>query len=117
MRSNTPCLMLNSYPSAIFVTSTITLKLMVPVCFGLSGQCNSCCAGGGCSDCFPVDSGLRGPSGDLIDVAQSFGEKSEIALLFIVCIRSELSVLLIRMRLAAGRGVVGIWPLRNPTSA
>jgi ABC-type nitrate/sulfonate/bicarbonate transport system permease component len=41
-------------------------------------------------------------------VARSFGVKGEIALLFKVRIRAALPVLLAGLRLAAGRGVVGM---------
>lgn len=57
---------------------------------------------------FSVASGLRDDPKELVDVARSFGVKSELALLFRVRVRAALPVLLAGFRLAAGRGVVGM---------
>jgi ABC-type nitrate/sulfonate/bicarbonate transport system permease component len=102
--------MLNPYLSALFVTPTIALVPLVLVWFGFGfpGRVIVVVLAAVVPILFSVASGLRDSPGDLIDVARSFGVKGEIALLFKVRIRAALPVLLAGMRLAAGRGVVGM---------
>jgi ABC-type nitrate/sulfonate/bicarbonate transport system permease component len=109
-RSRTAYWMLNPYLSALFVTPTIALVPLVLVWFGFGfpGRVIVVVLAAVVPILFSVASGLRDSPGDLIDVARSFGVKGEIALLFKVRIRAALPVLLAGLRLAAGRGVVGM---------
>lgn len=109
-RSKTAYWMLNPYLSALFVTPTIALVPLVLVWFGFGfpGRVIVVVLAAVVPILFSVASGLRDSPGDLIDVARSFGVKGEIALLFRVRIRAALPVLLAGLRLAAGRGVVGM---------
>lgn len=109
-RSKTAYWMLNPYLSALFVTPTIALVPLVLVWFGFGfpGRVTVVVLAAVVPILFSVASGLRDSPGDLIDVARSFGVKGEIALLFKVRIRAALPVLLAGLRLAAGRGVVGM---------
>lgn len=109
-RSKTAYWMLNPYLSALFVTPTIALVPLVLVWFGFGfpGRVIVVVLAALVPILFSVASGLRDSPGDLIDVARSFGVKGEIALLFKVRIRAALPVLLAGLRLAAGRGVVGM---------
>ncbi len=109
-RSKTAYWMLNPYLSALFVTPTIALVPLVLVWFGFGfpGRVIVVVLAAVVPILFSVASGLRDSPGDLIDVARSFGVKGEIALLFKVRIRAALPVLLAGLRLAAGRGVVGM---------
>ena len=109
-RSKTAYWMLNPYLSALFVTPTIALVPLVLVGFGFGfpGRVIVVVLAAVVPILFSVASGLRDSPGDLIDVARSFGVKGEIALLFRVRIRAALPVLLAGLRLAAGRGVVGM---------
>lgn len=109
-RSKTAYWMLNPYLSALFVTPTIALVPLVLVWFGFGfpGRVTVVVLAAVVPILFSVASGLRDSPGDLIDVARSFGVKGEIPLLFKVRIRAALPVLLAGLRLAAGRGVVGM---------
>ena len=109
-RSKTAYWMLNPYLSALFVTPTIALVPLVLVWFGFGfpGRVIVVVLAAVVPILFSVASGLRDSPGDLIYVARSFGVKGEIALLFRVRIRAALPVLLAGLRLAAGRGVVGM---------
>ena len=109
-RSRTAYWMLNPYLSALFVTPTIARGPLVLVWFGFGfpGRVTVVVRAAVVPILFSVASGLRDSPGDLIDVARSFGVKGEIALLFKVRIRAALPVLLAGLRLAAGRGVVGM---------
>lgn len=109
-RSKTAYWMLNPYLSALFVTPTIALVPLVLVWFGFGfpGRVTVVVLAAVVPILFSVASGLRDSPRDLIDVARSFGVKGEIALLFKVRIRAALPVLLAGLRLAAGRGVVGM---------
>lgn len=109
-RSKTAYWMLNPYFSALFVTPTIALVPLVLVWFGFGfpGRVIVVVLAAVVPILFSVASGLRDAPGDLIDVARSFGVKGEIPLLFTVRLRAALPVLMAGMRLAAGRGVVGM---------
>ncbi|SLN09786.1 Putative aliphatic sulfonates transport permease protein SsuC [Roseivivax jejudonensis] len=109
-RSQTAYWMLNPYFSALFVTPTIALVPLVLVWFGFGfpGRVIVVVLAAVVPILFSVASGLRDAPGDLIDVARSFGVKGEIPLLFTVRIRAALPVLMAGLRLAAGRGVVGM---------
>jgi ABC-type nitrate/sulfonate/bicarbonate transport system permease component len=109
-RSRTAYWMLNPYFSALFATPTIALVPLVLVWFGFGfpGRVIVVVLASLVPIMFSVASGLRDDPKDLVDVARSFGVKGEIPLLFRVRIRAALPVLLAGMRLAAGRGVVGM---------
>ncbi len=109
-RSRTAYWMLNPYFSALFVTPTIALVPLVLVWFGFgfTGRVLVVVLAAVVPILFSVASGLRDAPGDLIDVARSFGVKGEIALLFTVRLRAAMPVLMAGLRLAAGRGVVGM---------
>lgn len=109
-RSRTAYWMLNPYFSALFATPTIALVPLVLVWFGfgLPGRVIVVVLASLVPIMFSVASGLRDDPKDLVDVAKSFGVKGEIPLLFRVRIRAALPVLLAGLRLAAGRGVVGM---------
>lgn len=109
-RSRTAYWMLNPYFSALFATPTIALVPLVLVWFGFGfpGRVIVVVLASLVPIMFSVASGLRDDPRDLVDVARSFGVKGEVALLFRVRIRAALPVLLAGLRLAAGRGVVGM---------
>ncbi len=109
-RSRTAYWMLNPYFSALFATPTIALVPLVLVWFGFGfpGRVLVVVLASLVPIMFSVASGLRDDPRDLVDVARSFGVKGEIALLLRVRIRAALPVLLAGLRLAAGRGVVGM---------
>lgn len=109
-RSRTAYWMLNPYFSALFATPTIALVPLVLVWFGFGfpGRVIVVVLASLVPIMFSVASGLRDDPKDLVDVARSFGVKGEIALLFRVRVRAALPVLLAGLRLAAGRGVVGM---------
>jgi len=109
-RSRTAYWMLNPYFSALFATPTIALVPLVLVWFGFGfpGRVIVVVLAALVPIMFSVASGLRDDPKDLVDVARSFGVKGEIALLFRVRVRAALPVLLAGLRLAAGRGVVGM---------
>ena len=109
-RSRTAYWMLNPYFSALFATPTIALVPLVLVWFGFGfpGRVIVVVLAAVVPIMFSVASGLRDDPKDLVDVARSFGIKGELALLFRVRVRAALPVLLAGLRLAAGRGVVGM---------
>lgn len=109
-RSRTAYWMLNPYFSALFATPTIALVPLVLVWFGFGfpGRVIVVVLAAVVPIMFSVASGLRDDPKDLVDVARSFGVKGELALLWRVRIRAALPVLLAGLRLAAGRGVVGM---------
>lgn len=109
-RSRTAYWMLNPYFSALFATPTIALVPLVLVWFGFGfpGRVIVVVLAAVVPIMFSVASGLRDNPKDLVDVARSFGVKSELELLFRVRIRAALPVLMSGFRLAAGRGVVGM---------
>ena len=109
-RSRTAYWMLNPYFSALFATPTIALVPLVLVWFGFGfpGRVIVVVLAAVVPIMFSVASGLRDDPKDLVDVARSFGVKGELALLYRVRVRSALPVLLAGLRLAAGRGVVGM---------
>lgn len=109
-RSRTAYWMLNPYFSALFATPTIALVPLVLVWFGFGfpGRVIVVVLASLVPIMFSVASGLRDDPKELVDVARSFGVKGEIPLLFRVRIRAALPVLLAGLRLAAGRGVVGM---------
>jgi ABC-type nitrate/sulfonate/bicarbonate transport system permease component len=109
-RSRTAYWMLNPYFSALFATPTIALVPLVLVWFGFGfpGRVIVVVLAALVPIMFSVASGLRDDPKDLVDVARSFGVKGEIPLLFRVRVRAALPVLLAGLRLAAGRGVVGM---------
>lgn len=109
-RSRTAYWMLNPYFSALFATPTIALVPLVLVWFGFGfpGRVIVVILAAVVPIMFSVASGLRDDPKDLVDVARSFGVKGELALLFRVRVRAALPVLLAGLRLAAGRGVVGM---------
>lgn len=109
-RSRTAYWMLNPYFSALFATPTIALVPLVLVWFGFGfpGRVIVVVLAAVVPIMFSVASGLRDDPKDLVDVARSFGVKGELALLYRVRVRAALPVLLAGLRLAAGRGVVGM---------
>jgi ABC-type nitrate/sulfonate/bicarbonate transport system permease component len=109
-RSRTAYWMLNPYFSALFATPTIALVPLVLVWFGFGfpGRVIVVVLASLVPIMFSVASGLRDDPKELVDVARSFGVKGEIPLLFRVRVRAALPVLLAGLRLAAGRGVVGM---------
>lgn len=109
-RSRTAYWMLNPYVSALFATPTIALVPLVLVWFGFGfpGRVIVVVLAAVVPIMFSVASGLRDDPKDLVDVARSFGVKGELALLFRVRVRAALPVMLAGLRLAAGRGVVGM---------
>lgn len=109
-RSRTAYWMLNPYFSALFATPTIALVPLVLVWFGFGfpGRVIVVILAAVVPIMFSVASGLRDDPKDLVDVARSFGVKGELALLYRVRVRAALPVLLAGLRLAAGRGVVGM---------
>jgi ABC-type nitrate/sulfonate/bicarbonate transport system permease component len=109
-RSRTAYWMLNPYFSALFATPTIALVPLVLVWFGFGfpGRVIVVVLAALVPIMFSVASGLRDDPKDLVDVARSFGVKGELALLFRLRVRAALPVLLAGLRLAAGRGVVGM---------
>lgn len=109
-RSRTAYWMLNPYFSALFATPTIALVPLVLVWFGFGfpGRVIVVVLAAVVPIMFSVASGLRDNPRELVDVARSFGVKSELELLFRVRIRAALPVLMAGFRLAAGRGVVGM---------
>lgn len=109
-RSRTAYWMLNPYFSALFATPTIALVPLVLVWFGFGfpGRVIVVILAAVVPIMFSVASGLRDDPKELVDVARSFGVKSEVALLYRVRVRAALPVLLAGLRLAAGRGVVGM---------
>lgn len=109
-RSRTAYWMLNPYFSALFATPTVALVPLVLVWFGFGfpGRVIVVVLASLVPIMFSVASGLRDDPKDLVDVARSFGVKGEIPLLFRVRVRAALPVLLAGLRLAAGRGVVGM---------
>lgn len=109
-RSRTAYWMLNPYFSALFATPTIALVPLVLVWFGFGfpGRVIVVILAAVVPIMFSVASGLRDDPKDLVDVAKSFGVKGEVALLYRVRVRAALPVLLAGLRLAAGRGVVGM---------
>ncbi len=109
-RSRTAYWMLNPYFSALFVTPTIALVPLVLVWFGfgMTGRVLVVVLAALVPILFSVASGLREDPKDLVEVARSFGVKGEIPLLFTVRLRAALPVLMAGLRLAAGRGVVGM---------
>lgn len=109
-RSRTAYWMLNPYFSALFATPTIALVPLVLVWFGFGfpGRVIVVVLAAVVPIMFSVASGLRDDPKDLVDVARSFGVKGELSLLYRVRIRAALPVMLAGLRLAAGRGVVGM---------
>ncbi len=109
-RSRTAYWMLNPYFSALFATPTIALVPLVLVWFGFGfpGRVIVVVLAAVVPIMFSVASGLRDDPKDLVDVARSFGVKGELQLLYRVRVRAALPVLLAGLRLAAGRGVVGM---------
>ncbi|NNK79768.1 MAG: ABC transporter permease [Litoreibacter sp.] len=109
-RSRTAYWMLNPYFSALFATPTIALVPLVLVWFGFGfpGRVIVVVLAAVVPIMFSVASGLRDDPKELVDVARSFGVKGELPLLYRVRVRAALPVLLAGLRLAAGRGVVGM---------
>ncbi|SFE89110.1 ABC transporter permease [Roseivivax sediminis] len=109
-RSRTAYWMLNPYFSALFATPTIALVPLVLVWFGFGfpGRVIVVVLAAVVPIMFSVASGLRDDPKDLVDVARSFGVTGELQLLYRVRVRAALPVLLAGLRLAAGRGVVGM---------
>lgn len=109
-RSRTAYWMLNPYFSALFATPTIALVPLVLVWFGFGfpGRVIVVVLAAVVPIMFSVASGLRNDPKELVDVARSFGMKGELPLLFRIRVRAALPVLLAGLRLAAGRGVVGM---------
>lgn len=101
---------LSPYFSALFVIPTVALVPLVLVWFGfgMTGRVLIVVLAGLVPVLLSVAAGVRTASGDLIDVARSFGVKGELRLLWTVRIRAALPVIMSGMRLAVGRAVVGM---------